>query len=278
MFPRLALLPIGLFLIWCFVVSRWYVCHIKHLCGDTPVVIDDPAPPAPDERALVFKWGDAEPTVQASFDGLKQSQIEKLGAGQLLEITGCYYKEEGIPEGFSNMGLARAAKIKALFIPPLTAEQVVENSKLVEPEPDGMRADTLFEAILFRYRTPTKDPVVECVVENNNSLTILFPYGKAHREVDKKIEECMQSLIDALKQTQDNVRIVGHTDDAGPDEFNMGLGQRRADHIKSILVKKGIDSKRIETASKGEREPIASNDTEEGTRQNRRAVLTLVKK
>ncbi|MEZ4955702.1 MAG: OmpA family protein [Saprospiraceae bacterium] len=278
MFPRLALLPIGLFLIWCFVVSRWYVCHIKQLCGEPTVVIDEPPPPPPDERPLVFKWADDTPITRSSFEAFKKGQLDGLGEGQLLEITGCYYKDEATPEGFSNMGLARAAKIKALFIPPLTAEQIVENSKLIDPEPDGIRADTLFEAALFRYRTPTKDPVVECIVENNNSLTVLFPYGKAQREVDTKIEECLQNLIEAMKQTDDNALIVGHTDDAGSDRFNFGLGMRRAEHIKGILVKNGIAGSRISTESRGEKEPVASNDTEEGTRQNRRAVLTLVKK
>ena len=81
-----------------------------------------------------------------------------------------------------------------------------------------------------------------------------------------------------MKKTTDNVKIVGHTDDAGSDDFNLGLGQRRADHIKGILQKNGIAKNRITTESKGESEPVASNETEEGTRLNRRAVLTIIKK
>ena len=196
----------------------------------------------------------------------------------MLEITGSYFKDEATPEGFTNMGLARAAKIKALFIPPLSAEQVVETSKLIDPEPEGMRADTLFEAASYKYSTPTVDPVVECIVGSDNSLSVLFPYGQAQREVDAKIEECLQNVIDLLKKTTDNVKIVGHTDDAGSDDFNLGLGQRRADHIKGILQKNGIAKNRITTESKGESEPVASNETEEGTRLNRRAVLTIIKK
>ena len=279
MFPRLALLPIGLFLIWCFVCSRWYVCHIKHLCGpdDPPIVVVDSVD---DNRPLVFKWADATPIVRSTFDAFKKGQLDGRGEEQLLEITGCYYNDEAAPEGFTNMGLARAAQIKAMFIPPLTADQIVETSKLIDPEPDGMRADTMFEAVLFKYKTPVKPDtiVVECIQDNDNSLTVLFPYGKAQREVDMQIEECMQKVIELLKKTGDNVRIVGHTDDAGSDEFNMGLGQRRADHIKGILEKNGIAKNRITAESKGEREPAASNETEEGTRLNRRAVLTVIKK
>ncbi len=175
MFPRLALLPIGAFLIWCFVVSRWYVCHIKMLCGDEPPVVVEPPTPAVDNRPLVFKWADAEPIVRSTFDSLKQGLIDGLGDGQLLEITGNYFKDEAAPEGFTNMGLARAAKVKALFIPPLNADQIVETSKLIEPEPDGIRGDTLFESASFKTKTSVDPPVVECIVNNNNSLTVLFP-------------------------------------------------------------------------------------------------------
>ena len=278
MFPRLALLPIGLFLIWCFVVSRWYVCHIKQLCGsDDPPIIEEPHTPTPDDRPLVFKWADAKPITRPAFEAFKKSQIDGLGEGQFLEITGCYYKEETAPGEYTNMGLARAALVKAFFIPPLAADQIVTNFKLIEPEPDGMRGDTLFESILFSAKTPNVGPV-ECIEGSDNSLTVLFPYGRSEREVDIKIEECLKNVIENMKKTSDNAQIIGHTDDAGPDDFNMALGQRRADHIKGILVKNGISANRITTETRGEREPAAGNDTEEGARQNRRAVLTLVKK
>lgn len=280
MIPRLALLPIGLFIIWCFVCSRWYVCHIRHLCGpvvpdvvDTTVVV----PPKPDERPLVFKWADPTPIARSTFDAFKKGQSDGLGVGQKLEVIGSYFKDEPAPAGFSNMGLARAAKTAALFIPPLAAGSIIESSKLIEAEPPGIRGDTLFESIVFQYYTIATVPDVECIKNSDNTLTLLFPYGKAQREVDLEIEKCLQNVIERLKQTNERITIVGHTDDAGTDAFNMGLGQRRADHIKEILVKNGIDKNRISTESRGEREPVANNATEEGSRMNRRAVMTIIK-
>ncbi len=278
MFPRLALLPIGLFLIWCFVCQRWYVCHIKQACGTEQ--IEPPPPVVEDDRPMVFKWSDATPIARPNFDVIKQSQVDGLGEGQLLEIVGSYFNGEDPPEGYSNMGLARAAQVKALFAPPLDETLIVESSRLIDPAPDGIMGDTLFEAAIYTYKTPPapEQDTVECIVANNNSLTILFSYGEANRKVDSQIEDCLQNIVAHLMKTEDTAKIVGHTDDSGSEDFNMKLGLARAEHIQKILDKKGIDRSRIVLESKGETNPVASNATEEGSRLNRRAVLTIVEK
>ena len=73
-----------------------------------------------------------------------------------------------------------------------------------------------------------------------------------------------------------NVVAEGHTDSIGSDSYNMKLGQRRADSVRSYLVNKGISSKRIRTESYGESRPVATNDTAEGRAQNRRVELRVV--
>jgi len=66
------------------------------------------------------------------------------------------------------------------------------------------------------------------------------------------------------------VVISGHTDNVGSDEANRTLSQKRAQSVKDWLVSKGIPSGRIKVVGKGETEPMATNDTEEGRAQNRR--------
>jgi outer membrane protein OmpA-like peptidoglycan-associated protein len=273
MLPRLALLPIGLFIIWCFVCQRWYVCHIKQKCEPLITNEQPPAPPV-DNRPLVFKWADQTAITRPTFGAFRDSILKGLPDGQLLEIVGLYFKDEAAPAGFTNMGLARAAQVKALLSPPLDAKRIVETSRQV-PEPEGVRTN-LFESALFNYKKEVKDTVI--IEEVENTITIYFPYGKATKTPDPKVDEYLARLANRLKKTDETVQITGHTDDAGTKEFNMGLGTARAKHIKDILVKKGIDANRITIDSKGEDEPIASNSTEEGQRQNRRAVLVLNKK
>lgn len=66
------------------------------------------------------------------------------------------------------------------------------------------------------------------------------------------------------------VRIEGHTDSTGPEAYNQGLSQRRAQAVTNYLVGKGIARGRLEPVGRGEGEPVASNATREGRALNRR--------
>jgi outer membrane protein OmpA-like peptidoglycan-associated protein len=64
--------------------------------------------------------------------------------------------------------------------------------------------------------------------------------------------------------------ISGHTDSVGSDEDNRTLSQKRAQAVKDWLVEKGINAGRMKVVGKGELEPMATNETEDGKAQNRR--------
>ena len=273
MFPRLALLPIGLFIIWCFVCRQWYVCHIKQVCEEPIAVVDTTTAEAPDNRPLVFNWQSPDPVTRPAFEAFRDSLLKTVTDTSLFEITGQYVEGEST----TNLGLARGEAIKKLFAGLLPADRIVVRSELISKPPD---AETkAFLAARFGTKPiikPNAPPTVDCLKEGENSLTIHFPYGKAQREVDIKIEACLEDVVKLLKASPEKtVSITGHTDDAGTVEFNMGLGLRRAEHIQGILVKNGINKSRVTVESKGEGEPVASNDTEEGARLNRRAVLKV---
>ncbi len=68
---------------------------------------------------------------------------------------------------------------------------------------------------------------------------------------------------------------IGHTDNQGDRNANIRLGQERADFAKSYLINNGISAAKIVSYSKGSDDPIASNETKEGRRQNRRTIVTL---
>ncbi|NOQ62975.1 MAG: OmpA family protein [Methyloprofundus sp.] len=88
--------------------------------------------------------------------------------------------------------------------------------------------------------------------------------------------ELFNNAADVLRRSPSmTVNLVGHTDSVGAASYNMGLGQRRADAVKAHLVSQGIDSSRMSTASMGEENPIAGNDTAEGRAENRRVGFTI---
>ncbi|PJC02599.1 MAG: peptidoglycan-associated lipoprotein, partial [Gallionellales bacterium CG_4_9_14_0_8_um_filter_59_50] len=69
------------------------------------------------------------------------------------------------------------------------------------------------------------------------------------------------------------VRVEGNADERGSSEYNLALGQRRAENTKRALVLGGAEAKQIETISYGEEKPRASGHDEASWSQNRRADI-----
>jgi peptidoglycan-associated lipoprotein len=71
------------------------------------------------------------------------------------------------------------------------------------------------------------------------------------------------------------IRVAGHADERGSDEYNLALGQRRAAAVKAYLIQRGIAESRIETVSYGEERPVAQGSDESAFAQNRRAEFEI---
>lgn len=93
------------------------------------------------------------------------------------------------------------------------------------------------------------------------------------------LPESEQALNELYTFLHDNpsltIRITGHTDDVGSERSNQILSEGRAEAVRNEIVKRGIDPGRIEAEGKGETEPIADNQTEEGRAKNRRVEITI---
>jgi len=73
------------------------------------------------------------------------------------------------------------------------------------------------------------------------------------------------------------ILIEGHTDSQGDEDYNRELSRKRADSVKEYLINAEVDPFRLQTAGKGESEPVASNDTPEGRAKNRRIEFDIRK-
>lgn len=71
------------------------------------------------------------------------------------------------------------------------------------------------------------------------------------------------------------IRISGHADERGSDEYNLALGQRRAAAVKRYFTDRGVDASRIDVVSFGEERPEVTDGTEEAFRLNRRAEFEI---
>ena len=71
------------------------------------------------------------------------------------------------------------------------------------------------------------------------------------------------------------VRVEGHTDSVGTNEYNQDLSVRRAMAVKSLLVQRGIADSRIDSVGYGETMPVATNENETGRQRNRRVEIKI---
>lgn len=93
----------------------------------------------------------------------------------------------------------------------------------------------------------------------------LFDFDKSVIRADgkKKLDDEVVSKMKEYPQVE-VLLVTGHTDRIGSDAYNQKLSQRRADALKGYLVAQGVEDKRIETAAKGESEPVVSCDNVKG--------------
>ena len=103
---------------------------------------------------------------------------------------------------------------------------------------------------------------------------VLFDYDSA---VLRAGEESKLATVVAYLRDNANARVTveGHCDERGSNEYNLSLGQRRADAVRASLVGQGVDGARLEAMSRGEESPVAPGHDESSWSQNRRAEFVV---
>lgn len=104
---------------------------------------------------------------------------------------------------------------------------------------------------------------------------VLFETGKA--ELMPGAARSIDKLAEFLRENPErSVLVEGHTDSTGGESFNLSLSQRRADSVRSAIMARGIDPRRVLARGYGEQYPAANNDTAAGRRQNRRVEIVVL--
>ncbi|MFN0016248.1 MAG: OmpA family protein [Saprospiraceae bacterium] len=104
---------------------------------------------------------------------------------------------------------------------------------------------------------------------------IHFPYNSTRKEDDAAIDAYLSRLADQLTSSGTTVTLIGHTDNVGDSKTNLGFALRRAKNIRDILIAKGVAKKQIVCKTKGENQPLGSNDKPRGRYQNRRVEVRV---
>ncbi|MFZ3056976.1 MAG: OmpA family protein [Smithella sp.] len=121
------------------------------------------------------------------------------------------------------------------------------------------------------------------VTREGNLLSVTFKgdvtFDTNSAELRPGLYNEINRVAGVLNQYPDTlIRVEGHTDSKGSDEYNMDLSKRRANNVKTLLVMRGVAENRIEVAGYGKTMPVATNDTEAGRQKNRRVEIRIAPK
>ncbi len=101
-------------------------------------------------------------------------------------------------------------------------------------------------------------------------VTVHFGYDKSSLDSSAK-KEIGQNVDWMKKNSGVKVQIEGHCDSRGTIEYNVALGERRANAVKAYMVSLGVAADRLSTISYGKEKPVETGDTEAAWSKNRRA-------
>jgi len=102
-------------------------------------------------------------------------------------------------------------------------------------------------------------------------------FGFDRNDVSSSEMSKVQNLAGAMRSFPNDIIIAGFTDERGTDEYNRGLGERRAQAVRSALISLGIDGGRIQTVSFGREMPADPASNEAAWAKNRRAEFGVIR-
>jgi peptidoglycan-associated lipoprotein len=171
-------------------------------------------------------------------------------------------------------------KVDPVVAPPATA-----SVPDIPPPPPMQSSEPVAAPVDFVRDEPVTETVPSDIeelnrwVQNKGYVRDAF-YNYDEATLDDAAQASLSASATWLKgQTGSsyNLLIEGHCDDRGTEQYNLALGDRRANSAKDYLVTLGVDAGRIRTVSYGEERPFEEGHDDNAWAQNRRAHLVLVK-
>ncbi len=251
-----ALLIFLLFLILAWLSWNWYKSTVV-CCPEAPVVVE--------YGPLIFDCASDDPIVNDLWPEQQQAILSGRKPGKKLLIVGPYFGSEN-----ESQGLARANKLRSLFAADLTDDDMVYAARN-GGDCESTKTNFLHEA-QFKWVTRNDD-----VMEHYDSTIVHYRYDSDEEVTNENTGAYFNELAEALKASGDSIMITGHTDSQGEEDYNTELGLKRANEFRDHLISLGVDENQIQVESKGESQPVADNETEEGRKANRRVEIHITK-
>lgn len=169
--------------------------------------------------------------------------------------------------GFAAIFITACATTQEISIPDDAAQTGVTDGTMIISEDDvGVSASAISDEQMS----------AEEMLEQGDSIlasrTIYFEFNSTALSDDtRSILEAHGAFI--AENGEVNVRLEGHADERGSREYNIALGDRRAQSVRRVLLLQGASTDQIDTVSYGEEQPVSLGHTEEAWAENRRVEL-----
>ncbi|WP_415771016.1 OmpA family protein [Pseudomonas sp. LB3P38] len=128
---------------------------------------------------------------------------------------------------------------------------------------------------LPKYPASVKpEPVQSEVITLSDAGDVLFAFNQS--DLTPAAQSKLDSLMPKLQSADVvSIKVIGHTDSVGSDTYNQALSERRASSVAAYLLSQGLAPNKLTSEGKGQSQPVADNETEEGRAKNRRVELHI---
>ncbi len=178
------------------------------------------------------------------------------------------------------VGLAVVMAVSACRKKPATAPLPAETTTAAQQERN--RLDSIAaaqEARAAADRAREENMRAQQQASRSTQATMAAPVYFELDEADLTPEAIgvLEAKVLVMRREQGmRIRITGHTDSRGSDEYNVALGMRRAAETKRFLADRGIEGSRIDITTRGEEEPAVTGEDESTWSRNRRAEFAII--
>ncbi len=188
-----------------------------------------------------------------------------VAAMAMLAVTACKKKPEPAPAPVQAPPPPAAPKVNQDSID--AARRAADEAARKAAADEAARRAAAAEAARLEAETASAKAAI--------AQMVYFDFNKDDVRDDAK--PTLDAKVGILNANQAlRIRIAGHTDDRGSDEYNLALGQRRAASVQRYLVSRGVDASRFETVSFGKERPAAQGEDEAAWAKNRRAEFEII--
>lgn len=229
-----------------------------NVLGDNEVIFIFPVLPQAKMNDAIIEFPDSSLATLDSIHFFLQNNPD-----QMLRVTGMYTVQENTPEGFENLGMARAAYLKEMLGQIGIAPERIQTASVMEDlafNEEGLVADG------YRFAFVAAPEQVASALDR----VVYFWAAENLIRWDADLLNYTQQATEKLNANPSlKMVLTGHTDYNG----NHLLGMMRAEALKDYFGRYGLDTSRVVLRSEGPDKPVAPNDTQENKAKNRRVEI-----